>query len=253
MIDIVGLNVNAFKAGDSGDRDAFITLMNERQPDLIAFQELFQKTSDLSARHFAKLSGYEIYATPFESYRGVAIASRTAGTMRPPYCKHDICKGRMVVVDYPSFSIASIYAPSPSNTDAIVARSEFLRCLAQFMRENCEARIIVVGDFNVTLSSHDTIRKESKWISRSASDLIQSVFDECGWFDTYRAHKTDKFKHRQTIWTEENFSKGAGFGIDFQLASKALRESFVDASIIAPESWAKRYSDHAVTTSRFRI
>lgn len=259
MISVLGLNVNAFNRGNTGDKRAFFTRLSREQPDVVCLQETNRQLSDFPG--FARLDGYEtigLQQSGSLAHNGVAIMARApfraTGTI---LCNHASCQGRFIEAAWENLVVASVYAPSPSGSQQKRrSRDQFLTCVTMHMKAVSHRPYILIGDANITLTDADSYdankTQNSPWMDYHARDILAKMLEKNTWVDSYR-RVHGKWKKRTTVWHSETSFPNNGFGIDYQLVSGAISGALLEAGLIIPTTYQLRYSDHAATLGKYAI
>ena len=245
---IITYNVNGIRAAL---KKGFIDWLKSSNADLVCIQETKAQLSSLSAELslFENL-GYQVYwhDAVKKGYSGVAILAKKTpdhvevGTGMGVYDE----EGRFVRVDYPDFSLMSVYMPSGSSGDL---RQEFkFRFLDDFYDyiqalKKEKPNLIISGDYNICHKPIDIHNPKSN--ANSSGFLPEerawmTKFMEMGFIDTFRHFNPDP--HHYTWWSFRMNARerNLGWRIDYNMASEPLRERLKSAKIL-PEA---KHSDH---------
>ena len=152
-------NVNGIRA-----RDAQLQEFIEReQPDVLCLQELKASLEQLPV-WLCQLEGYWCYWHGGKGYSGVGLHVRKDTCPAAPDFQHPQFdyEHRIVTVELPAFTIASIYVPNGGKD--FPAKMRFLEALELFAAEyEASARPwCSCGDFNVARTDMDVHPKERK-------------------------------------------------------------------------------------------
>ncbi len=256
MTTVYSLNVESFKADKS---IRFFEQMQREEPDIICLQETGREADSFPS--YARLEGYHRYGehgstTP--GFTGVAIYTRKpAKEVQTALCpeKHPGCSGRFIRCSVGGVDFVSIYAHADGPGRA-PTRLRFLDCLRSFMARTAETPCIISLDANVALT-RDDVATDSQfrgpWASKKYRGPVLSAMEGGKWVDAFRSvHGACR---RATVWTSTNFASETemGYAVDFQLVSRPLASSILNAEVLKPASWSARFSDHAVIKSEYRI
>ena len=251
---IITYNVNGIRAAL---KKGFIDWLKSSNADLVCIQETKAQLSSLSAELslFENL-GYQVYwhDAVKKGYSGVAILAKKTpdhvevGTGMGVYDE----EGRFVRVDYPDFSLMSVYMPSGSSGDL---RQEFkFRFLDDFYDyiqalKKEKPNLIISGDYNICHKPIDIHNPKSN--ANSSGFLPEerawmTKFMEMGFIDTFRHFNPDP--HHYTWWSFRMNARerNLGWRIDYNMASEPLRERLKSAKIL-PEA---KHSDHCPVVKR---
>ncbi len=255
MVKISSYNVNGIRAAH---RKGFLDWVKESNPDIICIQELRADESQIPIQ--VRELGYHIniHIAEKKGYSGVAILSKE----KPISIKKGIGtkwidgEGRVIVAEYNSFFVCSVYAPSGTTGDIRQdMKYKFLDDFYLFGKEKLELEkeIIFCGDFNICHKEidihnphqqHNTsgfLPDERKWISDFLSLGYEDVF-------RYLNHDVPDL---YSWWSYRAASKqrNKGWRIDYHFATAALNKKAVSSEI--EKKWD--ISDHAPVTISYDI
>ena len=257
---VVSLNLNGVRAAF---RKGLEEWLNACAPDLVCVQELKAQQRDLTVQTTtpAGLRGYFAHAAR-PGYSGVGIYAR-----RPPQAVSKSFgvagiddEGRFIRLDYPRYSVVSLYLPSGSSgeqrqafkydiMDAVYAK------LDDYRREAAaDGRLFLLcGDLNIAHTEKDIrnwrgnrknsgfLPEEREWFGRVLNDLQ--------WDDVFRRLNNNDGEY--TWWSNRGraWENNVGWRIDYQLATPALANKAVRTFIYREQ----RFSDHAPLVIDYRI
>ncbi len=244
---IITYNVNGIRSAVGKGLARWIKAVSA---DLICLQEIKASEEQLEYERFTAL-GYEVFVEPAEKkgYSGVAILSRIQplhverGCGIPYFDK----EGRVLRVDFETFSVISVYFPSGSSGQH---RQEFkFQWLKEFDPYIQELRrripnLILSGDFNIC---HKPIDIHNPGTNKNSSGFLpeerqwMSDFLSTGFVDTFR-HFHPETPHQYTWWSFRSNARrrNLGWRIDYHLATTSLTDRLLRC-VILPEA---RHSDH---------
>lgn len=243
---LISYNVNGIRAAM---QKGFTDWLNKENPEIICLQEIKADIDQVDLSEIKNL-GYEIYwhSAQKKGYSGVAIFSKISPLKVEIGCgidKYD-SEGRVIRLDFDTFSVMSVYMPSGSSGDE---RQNFkMEWLADFKNytENLLTQIphlIISGDYNICHKAIDIHNPKSN--ANSSGFLPEERewmenFMNIGLIDTFRHFNQDP--HHYSWWSYRAGARGKNLGwrIDYHLASNALKERIVHAKIL-PEV---KHSDH---------
>lgn len=243
---IITYNVNGIRAAI---QKGLLDWLQEAGPDILLLQETKAQPEQVPILDFEML-GYRSYwhSAQKKGYSGVAILCRKEpdkvvyGMGMKVYDD----EGRFLRADFGDLSVVSVYHPSGSSGDH---RQDFkMKWLDDFRRYVDELKkerpnLIISGDYNIChqpVDIHDPVRnatisgflpEERKWVTG---------FLTSGFIDTFRHFNTEP--HHYTWWSYRVDARlrNLGWRIDYHMASKALEDRLLCASIM-PEAV---HSDH---------
>jgi exodeoxyribonuclease-3 len=247
---ITSLNLNGIR---SATNKGLIDWINSSNYDIICFQELKAHEEDIPSE--VRSLNYYQYYHPAEKkgYSGVGILTR----QEPIAVQYGIGvdwidrEGRVLLLEYGDWSIASVYAPSGTTGEQ---RQEmkylFLDAFDLFVEKNKAEgkRVIYVGDFNI---AHQEIDIHNPISNKKSSGFLP---EERAWFSTFLNRGfTDVFRalhpNLRDVYSWWSFRAGSrgnnkGWRIDYQVASSALDDQLLEATIETDVN----LSDHAPVT-----
>lgn len=242
---IISYNVNGIRAALKKD---FMGWLAAAKPDVLCLQEIKAMPEQLEPEFLENLDYHHYwYPAQKKGYSGTAIWSKEEPKHVEYGCgieKYDF-EGRVIRVDFETFSVMSVYMPSGSNE----LRQGFkMQWLADFQNYITELKktipnLIVSGDYNIChldIDIHNPkkqqktsgfLPEEREWVSK---------FIASGFVDTFRHFNMEP--HNYSWWSYRAGARGKNLGwrIDYHMASKPL-ESRLSRAMILPEA---KHSDH---------
>ena len=249
---IISLNLNGLRSAWQKGLEPWI---RASAPDIIAFQELKAQTGDLSAAMLRPEGWHPFYhCAERKGYSGVGLWSREAplsvqrGFGTPEFDEFD-AEGRYLRVDFPGFSVVSVYVPSGSASEERQAAKfrfleRFLPHLEALLTEGRE--IVICGDWNIAHREIDLknwksnqknsgfLPEEREWFSRMLA---------LGWVDVVRRLYPEEGEAAYTWWSNRGaaWAKNVGWRIDYQIATPGIAARARESHVYK----AARFSDHA--------
>jgi exodeoxyribonuclease-3 len=241
-------NVNGIRA-----RQAELQQLVEReQPDVLCLQEIKAAIEQIPL-WLCQLEGYSCYWHGGKGYSGVALHVRTATFPDDPKFQHPAFdyEHRIVTVDLPALTVASIYVPNGGKDFA--AKMQFLEALASFVavHEAQQRSLVLCGDFNVARTDMDVHPKERKpnIIGQRPDEraLIERIIDH-GLVDVHRKMEPDN-ADLFTWWAPwRNLrQRNIGWRLDLVLASRTIADRTVSCAVHREFG----SSDHGVVIAQF--
>ncbi len=157
-------------------------------------------------------------------------------------------EGRWIEARFGDLSVVSLYLPSGSSSELRQqVKFDVMERLTPYLDElqRSGREYIICGDWNIAHTKADIknwrgnlknsgfLPEERAWLDR--------LFGPMEWVDAFRVvnHNADEY----TWWSNRGqaWAKNVGWRIDYQVASRDLREHITAASIYR----RKRFSDHA--------
>jgi exodeoxyribonuclease-3 len=251
MLRVITLNLNGIR---SAARKGFFAWLESQAADIVCVQELKAQAGDLdeAMRAPGGLRGHFHFAEK-PGYSGVGIYARrqpeavVEGLGIPEFDR----EGRYLQLDFPGYSVVSLYLPSGSSSpERQQVKFRFmalfeprLRALAAPGRE-----VLVCGDWNIAhreidLKNWRSNQKNSGFLPEERA-WIGRVFEELGWVDVFR--RINPEPEQYTWWSNRGqaWAKNVGWRIDYHVATPGLAERAHRAEICK----AERFSDHAPLT-----
>lgn len=255
LIKLACWNVNGLR---SIARKGFFDWLQAERPHIACLQETKissdQLTCDLTAPR-----GYRSYFSHAEKrgYSGVALYTRE----EPRSVSHGFgiprfdLEGRVLVAEYPDFTLLNIYYPNGSASDErLKYKLEFYEAFLDFAcRLRKEGRrLIVCGDFNCAHKAIDLARpKANEGVSGFLPEerAWMDAFVSKGFVDTFRQFNREP--HNYTWWHQVTRARqrNVGWRIDYFFVADDLTGCLEGASI---ESQVMG-SDHCPITLRLRL
>lgn len=247
---IITLNLNGIR---SAANKGFYAWLQHIKPDVICMQEVKAQAADMTPEMLAPegYHGYFHYAEK-KGYSGVGIYSKQQpDTVIEGLGIADIdAEGRYLECRFGHLCVISLYLPSGSSGEerqqfkfSVMAR--FMLHLEKLIKSGFE--IVICGDWNIAhqeidLKNFKGNKKNSGFLPEERA-WMSDLFGRVGWVDVYRRLHPDTTDECYTWWSNRGqaWAKNVGWRIDYQIATPALAEKAVQASIYK----AERFSDHA--------
>ena len=245
---VITLNVNGIRSAAS---KGFFEWLVEQDADFVCIQETKSQEHQLSAEAF-RPAGYHVYYHDAEKkgYSGVALYSRPrpqrviTGLGWPDVDR----EGRYLQVDLGRLSVASLYLPSGSSSEARQAvKFDFLSRFMPHLKALREdgRDYILCGDWNIAhrpidLKNWRGNQKNSGFLPEERA-WMDELFGPAGLVDAFRV--VNQEPEQYTWWSNRGraWEKNVGWRIDYQVITPGLRDAVRQARIYT----AQRFSDHA--------
>ncbi len=247
---IITLNLNGIR---SAANKGFFSWLQQVQPDVICLQELKAQADNMTQEMLAP-EGYigTFHYALKKGYSGVGIYSK----QKPDEVIvglgiQDIDdEGRYLECRFGKLSVVSLYLPSGSSGEERQAfkysvMHRFMPHLEQLVQSGQE--VVVCGDWNIAhqeqdLKNYKGNRKNSGFFPEERAWLTD-LFNRVGWVDVYRKLYPDTTDKCYTWWSNRGqaYANNVGWRIDYQVATPALANKAIAASIYKDE----KFSDHA--------
>jgi exodeoxyribonuclease-3 len=235
---LISYNVNGIRAAI---QKGFIQWLLEENPDIICLQEIKAEIDQVDLSEIRAL-GYQIYwhSAQKKGYSGVAIFSKLIPNHVEIGCgieKYDT-EGRIIRIDFETFSVMSVYMPSGSSGDE---RQSFkMQWLSDFQSytQNLLTQIphlIISGDYNICHKALDIHNPKSN--ANSSGFLPEErdwmeKFIQTGFIDTFRHINQEPHHYSWWSYRAGARNKNLGWRIDYHLATKAIEHRIVHAAIL---------------------
>lgn len=264
MLRIIQLNLNGIRAAYRKGLGEWLSDINA---DIVCLQELKAQEKDITdaMQNPADLQGYFSYAQK-PGYSGVGIYCRQSPSTNPDtnpdttphtittHYNHPIIdsEGRFIRVDFPRFSVISLYMPSGSSGDARqMIKWQLMDTIFQRLQtyqeeaKQTQRQFIICGDINIAHTNKDIcnwrgnqknsgfLPEERQWISQ--------LQEKEGWIDVFRQLNNNEGEY--TWWSNRGraWEKNVGWRIDYQFATPAIAATATATQIYKQQ----RFSDHA--------
>ena len=245
---VISLNVNGLR---SAERKGLSTWLAQQNADLVCIQEIKAQQTDIkeSLQHIAGLQGYFAPAEK-KGYSGVAIYSRHhPNTCQVGFGNAEFDReGRYLQLDFPDFSVISVYFPSGSSSpERQEAKYRFLKALYPHLNHLRETQreYIISGDWNIAhhnidLKNWKSNQKNSGFLPEERA-WLSKVIDELGFVDVFR--QKDTRAEQYTWWSNrgQSWAKNVGWRIDYQVTTPKISKTATQVHIYREQ----RFSDHA--------
>jgi exodeoxyribonuclease-3 len=247
---IVTWNVNGIRARQAQLEE----WVGSERPDVVCLQEIKASVEQVPAS-LCEMEGYWCYWHGGKGYSGVALlVSKAIAPERPAFAHPGFdYENRIVTVDLPGVSVASVYVPNGGKDFA--AKMRFLTALEEFTRDMHErARAIVIcGDLNIARTDMDVHPKERKprIIGQLPEEraLLERIIGN-GLVDTGRALEPDN-DQMFTWWApwRNMRQRNIGWRLDYLLATRAVFEKVSRCAVLREFGT----SDHAPVVAEYEI
>lgn len=233
--------------------------------DVLAIQETKCKDENFPWELFER-NGYEVAHFGLSQWNGVAIASRVGLTDvertfpdQPSFGKNGenvAQEARAIGATCAGVRVWSLYVPNGRALDDehMPYKLEWLKVLsghaAEWLREDPNAQIALVGDWNIAPRDEDVwdieyFRREGlTHVSEPERDAFRA-FEAAGYADVVRPFAPGPGVYTYWDYTQLRFPKKEGMRIDFVLGTPALAARVTGALIDREERKGKGASDHA--------
>ncbi len=252
MLRIISLNLNGIRAAY---RKGLAQWLSQINADIVCLQELKAQPKDITPdmTNPVGLQGYFACAER-PGYSGVGIYCRQAPNAVTTTYEHPIMdsEGRFIRVDFPHFSVVSLYMPSGSSGDERQTikwqlMDTFYQRLQDYQTESqqTQRQFVICGDINIAHTNKDICnwrgnQKNSGFLP-AEREWMSKLQEQAGWVDVFRQLNNNDGEY--TWWSNRGraWEKNVGWRIDYQLATAAIAATAKSTHIYKDQ----RFSDHA--------
>lgn len=244
---IITLNMNGIR---SAAKKGFFDWVRTQKADMICLQET--RAQEHQVREVLQLPGYQAYFFDAEKkgYSGVAIYSRHKPDKVITGLGWESAdkEGRYIQLDFPHWSVASLYMPSGTSGEIRQAiKFQFLNAYEKVLKKQRKQKreYIICGDLNIAhkpidLKNWRANQKHSGFLPEERAWLDQ-VFGPLGFVDAFR--ELNQLPDQYTWWSNRGraWEKNVGWRIDYQIVTPGLKNKINSIQVYK----AARFSDHA--------
>lgn len=245
---IIAFNANGLRAAG---RKGFFSWFRRQKADILCVQELKARAESIDDRLYLP-RGFHRYLSCARKpgYSGVAIYSRVEpndvvyGYGDPEFDG----EGRYIEARFDDISVASVYFPSGSSSDARqAAKFRFLDGFEKHLRAKLDDRLpfVFCGDVNIAHKKIDIrnwrSNQKNSGFTPEERAWMDKLIDEIGFVDAFRIVNSEPDQY--TWWSNRGraWENNVGWRIDYHLVSPDLADKVEQARIYR----RKKYSDHA--------
>lgn len=244
---VISVNVNGLR---SASNKGFFQWLAQSAADVVCLQEIRIQAHQLSFDHQPEGWHCAFFPAQKAGYAGTAIYSRQKPDALEYGLGFELCdsEGRWLAARFGELTIASLYLPSGSSSEAAQAKKdEFLRQLTPLLQQwrNDNKSLIICGDWNIAHKQIDLKNwrgnlKNSGFLPHERA-WLDTLFNEMGFVDAFRVvnQQADEY----TWWSNRGraWDNNVGWRIDYQVVSPEWQNKVGHASVYKTE----RFSDHA--------
>lgn len=247
-------NINSVRAR----ADRAVAFLERTDVDVLALQETKCKVEQFPREVF-EAAGYEVAASGYSQWNGVAIVSRVGLTDvevgfpdQPTWGDPPLAEARALGATCAGVRVWSLYVPNGRELDHphYPYKLEWLARLrdhAAAWLTDPAAKVALVGDWNVALEDHDVWDPgffEGKTHVTPPEREAVRAFEAAGYTEVSRRFLPDP--HTYTYWDYQQlrFPRNEGMRIDLAFASPALAAAVTGVRIDREERKGKGASDH---------
>ena len=243
---IVTYNINGIRAALRKGLDDWLKNSNI---DIVCLQEIKAREDQFDTTVFTEL-GYHCYwySAQKPGYSGTAILSKekpisvSYGMGNKNYDD----EGRVLRLDFDTFSIISVYMPSGSSGDLRQSfKMAFLEDFYNYISELTQSvpNLIIAGDYNIC---HKPIDIHNPQRNQKTSGFLPeerdwfSAFLDTGFLDTFRYFNQEPHQYSWWSYRANARAKNLGWRIDYLLATSIMESRLRRAAILSQA----KHSDH---------
>ena len=224
------------------------------RPDVVCLQEI-KASADQVPAALCDMEGYWCYWHGEKGYSGVALhVSKAVAPERPAFAHPAFdYENRIVTVDLPAVTVASVYVPNGGKD--FDAKMRFLGALEEFARtlQQRARQVVICGDLNIARTDMDVHPKERKprIIGQLPEEraLLERIIGH-GLVDTGRALEPEN-DQMFTWWApwRNMRQRNIGWRLDYLLATRSVFEKVSRCTVQRDFGT----SDHAPVVAEYEI
>jgi exodeoxyribonuclease-3 len=245
---VITCNVNGIR---SAQKKGFFEWVITQDADFICLQETKAQLNLLDSE-LLHIPGYLRYCSDAEKtgYSGVAVYAKQKPDKVKSILGFDCAdkEGRYIELEYPNFSIISLYLPSGTSGDHRQAEKyRFMEKFELLLKEIIKHKksCIICGDWNIAhkiidIKNWKANQKNSGFLPAERA-WFTKLLDEIGWVDAFRVANQEADQY--TWWSNRGaaYEKNVGWRIDYQMITPDWKDRIQAASIYKKQ----KFSDHA--------
>ena len=242
---IVTYNINGIRAALRKGLDDWLKNSNI---DIVCLQEIKAREDQFDTTVFTEL-GYHCY---WYSAQKQAIVEQLFYQEKPISVSYGMGnknyydEGRVLRLDFDTFSIISVYMPSGSSGDLRQSfKMAFLDDFYNYISELTQSvpNLIIAGDYNIC---HKPIDIHNPQRNQKTSGFLPeerdwfSAFLDTGFLDTFRYFNQEPHQYSWWSYRANARAKNLGWRIDYLLATSIMESRLRRAAILSQA----KHSDH---------
>ena len=232
--------------------------LESAQPDVLALQETKMIDEEFPASAIQE-AGYHVAFSGQKTYNGVAIISKSeARDIVTDVPDLDDPQRRILAATIDSVRIIDLYVPNGQSveSDKYHYKLDWLEKLTAYIEPQLaeHKELVVLGDYNIAPEDRDCYDPKAWGEEVLCSKSERAAFEKLislGLVDTFRLFEQDDRSYSWWDYRQMAFRRKRGLRIDHVLASAALAEKCVEASIDIEPRKLERPSDHAPAIAVF--
>ena len=219
--------------------------LDERQPDIVCFQELKSLDEQFPSDVFTE-RGYHAVTHGQKAWNGVAILSKT----EPKILFNGLpgqedAGARLIAARYGDLDVISVYCPNGKNIDhpdfelKLAWYDDLISFITEFWSPN--DNLVLCGDFNIVPAAIDAWHDGQGCHFTDAERRRYRQLLTWGFSDVYRNHHDEAPGYTWWDYRFGAFHKKQGLRIDWLLATRSVDERVV---FVNPDrDWRKKVDD----------
>lgn len=243
---IITYNVNGIRAAL---KKGFIDWLKSVEADVICLQEIKARKDQFDSSLFKNLGYYSYwFSAKKPGYSGTAIICKekpinvTFGMNHEDYDY----EGRVMRVDFETYSVISVYMPSGSSGDLrqsfkMAFLDDFYNYIVKLIQHL--PNLIIAGDFNIChmpIDIHNPVRNHNtSGFLPEERDWLSS-FLNLGFIDTFRFFNKEPHNYSWWSYRANARAKNLGWRIDYLLATQNMQSRLNRGAILSQV----KHSDH---------
>lgn len=263
MLTVSSVNVNGVRAAAG---KGLLDWLSTTDADVVCLQETRVSRDQLPESLREPAGWHAVFAeSEVKGRNGVAILSRSAPSeVRVGFGVPEFeGSGRYVEFVLPGVVVGSLYLPSgdvgtPRQDEKERFMAGFRPYLAD-LREKAAAdgrEVLICGDWNIA-HTPDDLKAWRNNLGHSGflpaeREWLTGVFDS-GYVDVVRAMHPGPGPYTWWSYRGKAFDNDSGWRIDLLVATAGLARTTRSARVERPESYDKRWTDHAPVTATFEL
>ncbi|WP_329559600.1 exodeoxyribonuclease III [Streptomyces uncialis] len=262
MLTVTSVNVNGLRAAA---KKGFVEWLADTSADVLCLQEVRAEPEQLPDTVRAPDGWHTVHAPAAAKGRaGVSLMTRREpDAVRVGFGSTEFDgSGRYVEADLPGVTVASLYLPSGEvGTERQDEKVRFMDAFLSYVKELRERaaadgrEVLVCGDWNIAhreadLKNWRSNKKNSGFLPEERA-WVDRVLDaqDGGYVDVFRRlHPEVEGPYSWWSYRGKAFDNDSGWRIDYHMATPALAERALKATVERAASYDLRWSDHAPVT-----
>ncbi|MEO7916507.1 MAG: exodeoxyribonuclease III [Dokdonella sp.] len=229
--------------------------LTETAPDVLVLQETKQEDHKFP-RASLEAAGYHVVFSGQKTYNGVAIIARNElGDVVTDVAGLDDPQRRILIATVGDIRIVNLYVVNGQavGSEKYAYKLNWLEKVTAHIAGELQRhpKLIVLGDFNIAPDDrdvHDPVAWHEQILCSTPERDALHAMQALGLHDTFRLFEQGAGHYSWWDYRQAGFRRDLGLRIDLILASDALKDRCVAATIErTPRTW-ERPSDHAPVT-----